>query len=78
MLFISVHCIALTVGFDQSTYAFDEDASTGQVCITFTGDLASTVSPNLGLVLVEETAEGVWFSVLFWINSSHCVIFKHN
>ncbi len=60
-----LHCIALMVGFDQSTYAFDEDASTGQVCITFTGDLASTVSPNLGLILVGETAdaEGVLFSV---------------
>ncbi len=59
ILCISVHCIALMVGFDQSTYAIDEDTSTGQVCITFTGDLASTVSPNLGLILVEETAEGV-------------------
>ncbi len=57
------------VGFDQSTYAFDEDTSTGQVCITFTGDLASTVSPNIGLILVHETAEGMLFSVVFWMNS---------
>ncbi len=61
--YISVHCIAMMVGFDQPTYAFDEDASTGQVCITFTGDLASTISPNIGLILVGETAEGVLFSV---------------
>ncbi len=54
------------VGFDQSAYAFDEDTSTGQVCITFTGDLSSTASPNLGLILVEETAEGLLLSVVFW------------
>ncbi len=47
------------VAFDQTTYAFEEDTSTGQVCITFTGDLASTISPNIGLILVGETAEGV-------------------
>ncbi len=64
-MYISVHCIALMVGFDQSAYAFDEDTSTGQVCITYTGDLASTVSTNFGLILVEGTAEGVWISVYF-------------
>ncbi len=78
----SMLCTALMVGFNQSAYAFDEDASTGQVCITVTGDLASTVSPNVRLMLVEKTAEGVRSILLnFWMNNSlgyHCVVCEHN
>ncbi len=70
ILCISVHFIALMVGFDQSAYEFDEDASTGQVCITFTGDLASTVTSRLGLILVEETAEGTCFLLYFGRSAS--------
>ncbi len=52
---------ALTVGFNESAYAFDEDASTGQVCITQTGELAATLSLSLGLTLVDESADGMLF-----------------
>ncbi len=58
------------VGFNQSAYVFDEDASTGQVCITYTGELAPTVSLSLGLLLVEESADGTFFNSLPTIRNS--------
>ncbi len=58
----SMLCTALMVGFNQSAYVFNEDASTEQVCITYTGELAATVSLSLGLVLVEELADGTFLS----------------
>ncbi len=64
ILCISVHYAAFVVGFDQSAYAFNEAASTGQVCITFTGELAATLSLSLGLMLVEESADGTFFDRL--------------
>ncbi len=56
----------LMVGFNQSAYAFNEDASTGQVCITYTGELAATVFLSLGLMLVEESADGKYF---YWLQA---------
>ncbi len=56
--------IVLMVGFNQSAYAFDEAASTGQVCITYTGELAATVSLRLDLMLLEESAFGTFFYLL--------------
>ncbi len=63
--------LVLMVGFNQSGYAFDEAASTGQVCITYTGEIAATVSLSLGLVLVEGIADG---RVFCFILCSYCSI----
>lgn len=54
------------VGFDQPAYAFDEDASTAQVCfqISLLGDLGPSVSPELGLSLMDIQTEGTYVGSL--------------
>ncbi len=59
----SISYTVLMVGFNQSAYVFNEEASSGQVCISYAGELAATVSLSLGLMLVEELADGTFINL---------------